>query len=103
MVLFTPQTMVSFLISLHIQENSYVGYTWITLEVFYLKTQEVRPFSLLVKAETTETNEEACIYNILSFAKQPSLPLTWGAGKISKGQKSLLKKQNKTQTKHQRK
>lgn len=63
MGLFTPQTMVSFLISLHIQEITYVGYTWITLEVFHLKTQELQTFSLLVKAEIIKNNEEACIYN----------------------------------------
>lgn len=63
MGLFTPQTMVSFLISLPIQEISYVGHTWIALEVFHLKTQELKTFSLLVKAETIENNEEVCIYN----------------------------------------
>ena len=46
MGLFTPQTMVPFLISLHTKEISYVGYTWITLEVFHLNTQELKPFSL---------------------------------------------------------
>lgn len=66
MGLFTPQTVVSFLIFLHIQEISSVGCTWITPEVFNLKTQEVLTFSLLAKADTVENNEEVCIYFVFS-------------------------------------
>lgn len=102
MGLFTPQTMFSFLISLHIQGISYVGYTWITLEVFHLKTQEVQTFPLLVKAETIENNEEVCIYNH-SLLCQTTFLTPYMGYRENKLRKVCQKNQNQIQTKHQMK
>lgn len=97
MGLFMPQTMVSFLISLHIQEIGYVRYTWVTLEVFHLKTQEVETFSLLVKTETIENNEEAIIHSNSLLCQITFLTLTWGTWKILQAGRSLTKKQTEHQ------